>query len=276
MANKHRGGLNNQKGSAYELIYASKEIVRLLAQFNNWENIFVASQIEDAFVDDFLIVPPDGYSIYHLCKNVQSLDWNKEQKGDPLYDFFWQRAYSLSNQERIKLKLVYSNEECKVHFAEIPDKIKDVTEKEHFKAYPSMNAMVIDNPSFRADINSIVAYNEDGYTYDELCALAEIIKCQWEELGQPNARVSLAQIKQRAQDKYPGQINFKGSRNVEIDDNVVEIFSTFRGFKYRTEGNNLRWQYRRMIGVTALSDELATKIIVSNPQNIFDLISILN
>ncbi len=36
LANKHRGGLNNQKGSAYELIYASKEIVRLLAQFNNW------------------------------------------------------------------------------------------------------------------------------------------------------------------------------------------------------------------------------------------------
>ena len=67
LENKHRGGLNNEKGARYEEFYAVYKIASFLADFAD-QQVLIKSQVEGAYVDDILVVNEGHYSYYpRLC-----------------------------------------------------------------------------------------------------------------------------------------------------------------------------------------------------------------
>ena len=273
LTNKHQGGLNNQKGNTFEVIYATKEIIRLYALVEDLEKTVVSSQLKNAFVDDFQILYPDGLAVYHQCKDVTSLSWGKEEKGDLLYDFKWQKTYSTGYGEFFRLKIVYSHPDCDIHIKPIPEIIEDVTEREHFPAYLTLNALLIASKDLRDNIMAVLAPKENGYTFDDLSAFAEIIRSNW--LESANKKISLLEIKNQTIAKYSKTINFKDFPNAELPNELKTIFDRFSEFSYRISGNTVFWTYRRLTGRFNPSDELISSIIKCNPTEILNLIILL-
>lgn len=276
LTNKHRGGLSNQKGNTFEVIYATKEIIHLYSLGVDLDNTYVAAQLEDTFVDDFQIIYDAGLKVYHQCKDTKSLSWEKDEKGEPFYDFRWQKKYSSANGESFKLKIVYSNTSCKIHTSPIPSVIEDVTIKELFPAYPNLNAILVDSEDLQSDIKSILFADRNGHTLDKLSAFAEVIRSEWLELAVPNRIVSLSEIKNQTLSKYGAIINFKDLPNVEISDELKMIFDRFPEFSYLVNGKNILWSYKKLSGQFCLSDELNSNIIEANPSEIFQLITLFN
>lgn len=276
LSNKHKGGLNNQKGNTFEVIYATKEIIRLYSLGVDLEKTSVAAQLKDTFVDDFQIIYEDGLKAYHQCKNTKSLTWDNDEKGEPLYDFRWQKTYSDSKGESFQLKIVYSDIDCKIHTSPIPSQIADVTVKEYFPAYPNLNVTLASSEDMQNNIKSILFEGKDGHTMDNLLAFAEIIRSEWLELAFPNIPVSLSEIKNETITKFGNIINFKDLPNVEISNDLKMIFGRFPEFSYSVNGKNIIWSYKRLSGQFFLSDELNSSIIENNPTDIFQLISLFN
>lgn len=276
LANKHRGGCNNQKGKTFEDIYATKEIIRLLSLGVNLDNTYLAVQLENTFVDDFQIVYDDGMKTYHQCKDTETLTWEKDEKGEPFYDFRWQKEYSIANGELFQLKIVYSNDKCQIHKNAIPALIKDVTVKEFFPAYPSLNAIVLASADFQTDIKNILLADREGHTFDKLSRFAEVIRSQWLELAIPNRAVSLSEIKDKTVSKFGDIINFKDLPNVELSEDLKCILGRFPEFSYQVNGQNILWSYKNLSGQFCIIKELNSKIIENNPSEIFQLITLFN
>ena len=276
LANKHRGGLSNQKGNTFEVIYATKEIIRLYSLGVDVDNTYVAAQLEDTFVDDFQIIYDDGLKVYHQCKDTKSLSWKKDEKGEPFYDFRWQKEYSTGNGEDFKLKIVYSNPDCKIHNSLIPFVIEDVTIKEQFPTYPNLNAILLDSENLQSEIKSILFADRDGHTLDKLSVFVEVIRSEWLELSVPNRLVSLAEIKNQTITKYGAIINFRDLPDVELSDELKIILDRFPEFSYSVNGHNILWSYKKLSGQFYLSDELNSSIIETNPSEIFQLITLFN
>lgn len=276
LANKHRGGLNNQKGNTYEVIYATKEIIRLYSIGVDLANTYVVSQLEDSFVDDFQIIYDNGLKTYHQCKDNINLSWGNDEKGSLFYDFKWQKEYSAATKELFQLKIVYSNSSCKIHTSPVPDTIEGVTEKELFPPYQTLNAILLASESFRNDIKSSLFASKDGHSLDKLSVFAEVIRSEWLELASPNKIVSLADMKKETLVKYGNIINFRDLPNVELSHELEIIFDQFPEFSYLVNGTNIIWSYKKLSGQFCLSDELNSKIIENNPSEIFELIKLLN
>ncbi len=276
LANKHRGGLSNQKGNTFEVIYATKEIIHLYSLGVDLDNTYVATQLENTFVDDFQIIYEVGLKVYHQCKDAKSLSWEKDEKGEPFYDFRWQKEYSVANGESFRLKIVYSHTDCKIHTTPIPSIIEDVTIKERFPAYPNLTAILMDSEDFKRDIQSILFVDREIYTLDKLSVFAEVIRSEWLELAIPNKVVSLSEIKNRTLAKYGAIINFKDLPNVEISIELQRILDRFPEFSYSVNGKNILWSYKKLSGQFYLSEELNSSIIKTNPSEIFQLITLFN
>lgn len=276
LAHKHQGGLNNQKGNTFEVIYATKEIIHLYSLGVDLDNTYVATQLKDTFVDDFQIIYNDGLKVYHQCKDTISLSWDEDKKGKPFYDFRWQKVYSVANGESFQLKIVYSNTGCKIHTSPIPSVIEDVTIKELFPAYPNLNAILLDSEDLQSEIKSILFADRDGHTLDKLSVFAEVIRSEWFELAVSNRLVSLSEIKDQTIQKYGAIINFKDLPDVELSDELKNIFDRFPEFSYLVNGQNIFWSYKKLSGQFYLTDELNSRIIETNPSEIFQLITLFN
>ena len=276
LTNKHRGGLSNQKGNTFEVIYATKEIIRLYSLGVDLDNTYVAAQLKDAFVDDFQIIYDTGLKVYHQCKDTVSLSWDEDKKGKPFYDFRWQKEYSIGNGEAFQLKIVYSNPECKIHTSSIPTVIEDVTIKELFPAYSNLNTIIQDSEDLQNEIKSILFADRDGHKLDQLYTFAEVIRSEWLELAEPNRLVSLSEIKDQTILKYGAIINFKDLPDVELSDELKNIFDRFPEFSYLVNGQNIFWSYRKLSGQFYLTDEVNSSIIETNPSEIFQLITLFN
>lgn len=276
LAHKHQGGLNNQKGNTFEVIYATKEIIHLYSLGVDLDNTYVAAQLKDTFVDDFQIIYNDGLKVYHQCKDTVSLSWDEDKKGKPFYDFRWQKVYSVANGESFQLKIVYSNTGCKIHTSPIPSVIEDVTIKELFPAYPNLNAILLESEDLQSEIKSILFADRDGHTLDKLSVFAEVIRSEWFELAVPNRLVSLSEIKDQTILKYGAIINFKDLPDVELSDELKNIFDRFPEFSYLVNGQNIFWSYKKLSGQFYLTDELNSRIVETNPSEIFQLITLFN
>lgn len=276
LAYKHRGGLNNQKGNTFEEIYATKEIIRLFADLKEWEDTTVTCQVENVFVDDFRIVYPNGLITYHQCKDTQVLSWKDDERGKPLYDFKWQKSYSSANNENFKLKIVYSDSNCGIHSEPIPNQIKDVTEKELFHSHPTLTAFINNSDEICNYIKKVSQYTNGSSSLDELLAFAEIIRSQWQEMGTPNKEVSLSAIRNSAEAMFGGIINFRDKQDVSLPNDLKFIFQKFPEFSYSVAGNRVNWIFRNMTGVFVPAEDIINRIISQNPDDIFELISLLN
>lgn len=252
-------------------MYATKEIIRLYASVKDLENTFVSSQIENVFVDDFKIIYPDGLTAYHQCKDVAQLGWGKDKSGHLLYDFKWQKTYSIDNGELFRLKIVYSHKDCDIHIKPIPEIIEDVTEKELFPAYPTLNAFLLVSEDIKDDIKAVLAKN----SYDKLGNFAEIVRSIWLDFSMGNERVSLSEIKNLVVKNYGEIITFRDMPDAELPNVLKDIFDRFPDFSYTINGNSVLRTYRKLSGQYNLSDDLNSTIIQANPTEIFNLLTLL-
>lgn len=124
LENKHRGGLNNEKGSRYEEFYATYRIARSLHNLVE-HHILIRSQIEGAYIDD-LLVETDVQHDYFQLKNVQNVKstWTEVRE-----DIVAQIKLSSDNQEQFSITVVYSDPTFNVTLSE---DIALYTELEYF------------------------------------------------------------------------------------------------------------------------------------------------
>lgn len=275
LANKHKGGINNQKGNTYEVIYETGEIIRLFANGYDMKKTTISSQVPDCFVDDFLIVF-NKTKIYHQIKDKKSLSWGKYEHGELLFDFSWQRQLSNSNKEKFKLKIVYSDSTCPVHTKTIPDAIKDVTLKEEFPAYPTLTAYLQASKELQDSICSVMYVPDGNYTLDRQSLFIELIRSQLLELGHSGIPVPLADIKTAYERKQEGFPNFKGDSDVPLTKEFTELLESISNFSYSVNGNIIYWNFSRMNGSIAIDKQLQNKILAANVKSAFDLIQLLN
>ena len=64
LKNKHKGGVSNSKGNAYEDLYATKTIIECWDCSTNIDSVAFIYQIEQAFVDDLKICLDNGIVSY--------------------------------------------------------------------------------------------------------------------------------------------------------------------------------------------------------------------
>ena len=85
LKHKNRGGKNNAKGNRYENYYAVFQIALLLNSYRErLDDVCLATQLSNAFVDDLLIGVGNSNKTYHQIKDVKVLSWNT---GNLKYDF---------------------------------------------------------------------------------------------------------------------------------------------------------------------------------------------
>ena len=103
LKNKHKGGVNAEKGLQYEMNYAVYKIVCYLLACNE-HSVRFQTQIEDAYVDDLLITVGDIYN-YHQLKNVKDLKWATVES-----DFIMQLNQCTERNENFTMTSLVSGE----------------------------------------------------------------------------------------------------------------------------------------------------------------------
>jgi hypothetical protein len=80
LKNKNKGGKSNAKGNRYENYYAVFQIALLLNSYRErLDDVCLATQLSNAFVDDLLIGAENSNKTYHQIKDVKDLSWNKDR-----------------------------------------------------------------------------------------------------------------------------------------------------------------------------------------------------
>ena len=73
LKHKNRGGKNNAKGNRYENYYAVLQIALLLnSHHERLDDVYLTTQLSNAFVDDLLIGVGNSNKTYHQIKDVIS------------------------------------------------------------------------------------------------------------------------------------------------------------------------------------------------------------
>lgn len=146
LANKHRGGENNQKGGLYEDYYAVYQIVSCIASYKtSLDAVAFQTQLEDTYVDDLLIAHPSN-NVYHQLKDTETLTWSSGSSRTIQSDFEHQIADCKERDENFALKLVYSATGSK--FYDIPESIKDYTSVENFPHADDLNQLIFISGAF--------------------------------------------------------------------------------------------------------------------------------
>lgn len=277
LKNKHKGGVNNQKGNTYENHYAVYEIVNLMANHKDRDKTLIGTQIEKVFIDDLVIDKPDQ-KIYHQIKDKQDLTWGKMEKGELLYDFTHQAQMSQTSKENFLFKIVYSHDTCSLHDSNIPSSLSAFTQKVRFKTHASLSAMVLSSPDVQENIIKIV-YEFPEQRLDWITQIVEIINSVWQEHAQPNTFTSIDRLFKESSDLIKnikvGIPNFRSEKNVILRKEVKTKLDSFQSFRYRIEGSRLVWKTSNLSGSKAVDDELQDNILKSDSSDIFSLIEIL-
>ena len=265
LRHKHIGGESGAKGTAYESCYAVYSIARYLhSHENQLNNVFFSSQVEDVFVDDFLIELPE-IKIYHQLKNVKRLRWTE----DLIRDFTRQGEISNENGELFSLKLIYSDQSSSV--SKIPTKIFSYTKVEYFPSSDSINKLLNTNLNFKEAIYSIAP--EANKNDDVLLGIALAILGVW--TGSEQKSISLSNILESILKIGQGAINIKIFKDTHISDECIEIFNRLK-IKISVQGIKLYWSYDdRFEGEVEWTKNIEQKILDANPTDFFELRELL-
>ena len=268
LKNKHRGGKNNAKGNRYENYYVVFQIALLLnSHYERLDDVYLTTQLSNAFVDDLLIGVENSNKTFHQIKDVKDLSWNKENLK---YDFKRQKEICLENKENFSLKLVFSNKAIHQKLGEIPNEFSDCTNVEFFPAYNELGQLYWHYPPFKDAIAEIVAEgrNNDGVLY----GVAGSILGAWESVNAENP-ISLKQIRENICKINPYD-PLKNYPTVELPDSCKKIFGDI-GVTFHTNGQILYWKYGYFEGRKEWSEEIEQNLLNNVPTKIEELISIL-
>lgn len=259
LANKHRGGENNQKGGLYEDFYAVYQIVSCIASYkNSLDAVAFQTQLEDTYVDDLLIAHPSN-NVYHQLKDTKSLNWSGAGDRTIQSDFEHQIADCKERDEDFALKLVYSATGSEV--SDIPESIKDYTSVENFPHADEINQLVLISSLFKDALRHISAKGNMS-TVDELANIAVAFLGIWRGAN-TNNRISLSDIVTRAGNIfnfnltiYPDKVMTKECRS---------ILDGVDGLEYRISGRELIWSLGLLNGTCQWTDSLENTIICKKP-----------
>lgn len=272
LANKHKGGENNQKGGAYEDYYAVFQIVSCLAKYKyELDAVSFETQLKDTFVDDLLIAHPN-VNVYHQLKNTQSVTWGTIQtKGDIAFDFAHQIEDCKKRNEDFALKLIYSAKDSNIG-ANIPDEIGMHSQAEWFPYKEDINQLVMISGELKDALKAISA---EGYeaTDDILVNIAMVFLGVWKAFGNKK-RMSLSDIVAKVEQlKYVNLIIYP---NECISKECKGILDGIEGIEYHISGRMFYWKFGFFQGSYPWPDELEEKIISANPKTKLELLALLS
>jgi hypothetical protein len=248
LKNKSKGGKSNQKGASYEEFFAIYQIAFYypLVQCNAL-NIFIANQLKNAFVDDFMVEDRTQNHIYNFqLKNwTTELTWQHSRNKNAYclwQDFDWQHQINtdvLLKQKSIVTLVLSSENNAESIKSTIPEEIKDFTEVVLFRDAPNLSKLINVEPSFKDAISKVCA--KPGT--DKLVVAAAQILAAWRGY-QSSVGVSVAEIMQKVllNVKEPTYICTFDTENVDIDQEVREILENI-GIVIEIVGGYLDLQY---------------------------------
>lgn len=271
LANKHKGGEANAKGSLYEDCYAVFQIVSCIAKYRaSLEGVALQSQLEDTYVDDLLIAHPDK-NVYHQLKNTKRLTWNtKSLESTILSDFENQIKDCQNRDEQFALKLVYSAANSHVGDT-IPESIKDYSSTEWFPYEEDMNGLVLISRAFQDSLRQI-SVNGTKATVDELVNVAMVFLGAWRGCGNNN-RVRLSEIVARAEKMK--HFNLALFTDAPISEACRKILDRIEGLKYSVNGRMFYWQLGDFTGSCPWPESKEQEIIDKKPATRRELVAIL-
>ena len=238
LANKHKGGEANAKGSLYEDCYAVFQIVSCIAKYKAaLEGVALQTQLEDTFVDDLLIAHPDK-NVYHQLKNTKDLTWNTKSSDRTIAsDFENQIKDCQDRNEAFALKLVYSAANSKIGES-IPDSIHEYTATEYFPYEDDLNGLILISEDF-IDALRQISVNGSSATIDDLANVAQVFLGVWRGCGS-NHRVSLSEIVARAEKTRHFNLNI--FTDGKISAACREVLDNIEGLRYYVSGRMFYWQ----------------------------------
>lgn len=259
LANKHRGGENNQKGGLYEDLYAVYQIVSCIADYKtSLDVVAFQTQLKDTYVDDLLIAHP-GNNVYHQLKDTETLKWSSGSGRTIQSDFEHQIADCKERDESFALKLVYSAACSGV--SEIPESIKDYTSVENFPHADDLNQLFFISGAFRESLKLISAKGDDS-TDDELLAVAMVFLGAWKS-SNSKERLPLSNIVDFAGKAH--NFNLSIYPDMKMSDECKMIFDAIPGLDYRLCGRELVWSLGFLNGTCQWTDSLEHSIISRKP-----------
>lgn len=271
LANKHKGGEANGKGSLYEDYYAVFQMVSCIARYKAaLDGVTLQTQLKDTFVDDLLIAHPDK-NVYHQLKNTRSLTWNtKSSKRTIVSDFENQIKDCRERNEEFALKLVYSATGSQVG-DNIPESIRDYTSSEYFPYEEDLNGLILISNDF-VEVLRQISVNGNSATVDELANVAQVFLGVWRGCGN-NHRVSLSEIVTRAEQTKHFNLNIFSDGIVS--DACREVLDNIEGLCYYVSGRMFYWQLGDFTGSCPWPEEKEQEIIDRKPTTRRELVAIL-
>lgn len=259
LANKHKGGGNNQKGGLYEDYYAIYQIVSCIANYKtSLDVVAFQTQLEDTYVDDLLIAHPSN-NVYHQLKDTEALTWSSGSSRTIQSDFEHQIADCKERDENFALKLVFSAARSKV--ADIPESIKDYTSVENFPHADEINQLVLISEQFKDALRQISSKGNMS-TVDELANIAVVFLGVWRGTN-TNKRIPLSDIVTRAGNIcnfnlaiYPDKV---------MKEECKSVLDVIDGFEYKISGRELVWSIGFMNGTCQWTESLENTIISNKP-----------
>jgi hypothetical protein len=236
LENKHRGGINNQKGNSYETFFTIYQIAKLFNERVNHETTFFTVQAF-SFIDDLIIeVQSEHLNKFFQIKDIQALTW---AGGDhPLQDDF-ENQYNicLQNNQEAELYLTLSRFElCERLRAQLPGRISQFTTVIHFNSALSINSLLRVNEEFRDQLVEMCAISNPSS--DTLDALGTIILGAWDATDK--TRVSMKTLLENCYHQSPNYIKGLADRlSVRLDN----FLSSVSGFTFEIEQGYLQWNY---------------------------------
>lgn len=259
LANKHRGGENNQKGGLYEDYYAVYQIVSCIASYKTSSDaVAFQTQLEDTYVDDLLIAHPSN-NVYHQLKDTETLTWSSGSSRTIQSDFEHQIADCKERDENFALKLVYYATGSK--FSDIPESIKDYTSVENFPHADDLNQLIFISGAFKESLKLISAKGEAS-TDDELLTLAMVFLGAWRSLNSKE-RLQLSSIVDLAGKAH--NFNLAIYPDLKMSDECKMILDAIPGLDYRLCGRELMWTLGFLNGSCQWTETLENTIINNKP-----------
>lgn len=259
LANKHRGGENNQKGGLYEDFYAVYQIVSCIADYKtSLDAVAFQTQLEDTYVDDLLIAH-HSINVYHQLKDTETLKWSTGESRTIQSDFEHQIADCKERDENFALKLVYSATGSNV--SDIPDSIEGYTSVENFPHADEINQLVLISSSFKEALR-LISIKGDMSTDDELANIAVVFLGVWRGIN-TNKRIPLSDIVSRSGSIF--NFNLAIYPDKVMKEECKSILDEIEGLEYKISGRELIWSLGFMNGTCQWTDSLENTIIRNTP-----------
>jgi len=234
LANKHRGGLNNQKGATYEVKFVFLLIARAATTFfANSEIVTISVQMK-CFVDD-AIYDSGSQRAHFQLRDVQALTWNSGS-GQPLWEDF--KDQHVLNQSlgvpATKTSLVVSTQPLRdsLHKS-LPPAISSHSEVILFPNIPF--EFLQNNPEIRQGLTELCHSGDSDL--GQLVSTMNVVIGHW-----MIKEYSSVDFKTMLEDMWATNAKIRRAP-AEVSPALALILDQIPGFHYETQRGYLSWKY---------------------------------